>query len=307
MYVIGQNERHVVKCWTDGVELEDAARQQLLNVAALPFIHRHVAVMPDVHWGIGATVGSVIPTVGAIVPAAVGVDVGCGLVAQRTNLTASDLPDNLAALRQTIEIAIPHGRTDNGGYNDVGAWPTPAWPADVYAAWNDLEVVPRLHEGMVTDIAMFRALLDTVSCLGGQKIEGAVIKNYLRYGLDKKVLMGKFVSEAFKEVHAAEWKKANPASGDVIESLIRQYKTPARWAKAVQHLQEAGQLEDSPRDIGLLMKEVPPDVEKECAQEIKAALYTWAWPKIRRGIIAGLPEWYKERLLERQFDKPVDG
>lgn len=111
-----------IKAWVEGVQLEDAARQQLLNVAQLPFIHKHIAVMPDVHWGMGATVGSVIATKGAVIPAAVGVDIGCGMIAQRTSLTASDLPDNLRALRSGIESRIPHGRTDNGGPNDRGAW-----------------------------------------------------------------------------------------------------------------------------------------------------------------------------------------
>ncbi len=108
--------------WTDGVQVEEQALQQLRNVAGLPFIHKHVAVMPDVHWGMGATVGSVIPTVGAIIPAAVGVDIGCGMMAVRTGIRAEDLPDNLFAIRSDIEAAIPHGRTDNGGANDRGAW-----------------------------------------------------------------------------------------------------------------------------------------------------------------------------------------
>src|SRR5262245_64297973 len=107
-----------IKAWTRGVPIEEAAAQQLANVARLPFIHRWVAAMPDVHWGIGATVGSVIPTVGAIIPAAVGVDIGCGMMAARTTLTASDLPDDLRAVRSAIERAVPHGRTDNGGRND---------------------------------------------------------------------------------------------------------------------------------------------------------------------------------------------
>src|ERR1035438_9893082 len=111
-----------VKAWTKGVPLEDAARKQLLNAAQLPFIFKWIAAMPDVHWGIGATVGSVIPTKGAIIPAAVGVDIGCGMAAQRTTLTASDLPDNLIGLRTAIEERVPHGRTDNGGTNDRGAW-----------------------------------------------------------------------------------------------------------------------------------------------------------------------------------------
>jgi tRNA-splicing ligase RtcB len=111
-----------VKAWTDGVPVEDVALQQVANVARLPFIFHHVAVMPDVHWGLGATVGSVIATKGAIIPAAVGVDIGCGMIAARTNLTASDLPDHLHRLRSAIEHAVPHGRTDRGGKNDRGAW-----------------------------------------------------------------------------------------------------------------------------------------------------------------------------------------
>ena len=114
--------------------------------------------------------------------------------------------------------------------------------------------------------------------------------------------MGKFVSEAFKEVHAAEWKKENPSSGDIIDNLIAQYRSPARWAKAVQHLREGGRMEDSPRDIGVLFKEVPTDIEAECAEDIKAALFAWAWPKVRRGASAGLAEWYKDVLLKRQFE-----
>ncbi|WP_428383734.1 RtcB family protein [Nevskia ramosa] len=111
-----------IKAWTRGVQVEDAAKQQLLNLANMPFIHKHIAAMPDVHWGMGATVGSVIATKGAIIPAAVGVDIGCGMAAQRTTLTASDLPDNLQALRSAIEARVPHGRTNGGGAGDRGAW-----------------------------------------------------------------------------------------------------------------------------------------------------------------------------------------
>jgi len=123
-----------IKAWTRGVPLEDAARAQLLNVAQLPFIYKWVAAMPDVHWGIGATVGSVIPTRGAIIPAAVGVDIGCGMMAVRTTINASQLPDNLHAIRTAIERAVPHGRTDNGGKNDRGAWRNaPVHHEDVWA------------------------------------------------------------------------------------------------------------------------------------------------------------------------------
>ena len=111
-----------IKAWVKGVPLEDQARQQLLNVAQLPFVFKWVAAMPDVHWGIGATVGSVIPTKGAIIPAAVGVDIGCGMMAVQTDLNARDLPDNLHAVRTAIEEAVPHGRTNHGGKGDKGAW-----------------------------------------------------------------------------------------------------------------------------------------------------------------------------------------
>src|SRR2546430_15925281 len=94
-----------IKAWTKGVQLEDAARQQLLNVAQLPFIYKWVAAMPDVHWGIGATVGSVIPTRGAIVPAAVGVGIGCGMIAGHTSLHAHHLPDNVHSTRAAIAQA----------------------------------------------------------------------------------------------------------------------------------------------------------------------------------------------------------
>lgn len=111
-----------IKSWTRGVQVEDAAKKQLRNLAGLPFIHKHIAAMPDVHWGMGATVGSVIATKGAVIPAAVGVDIGCGMMAVRTGLRAEDLPDNLFGIRSAIEAAVPHGRTDNGGTNDRGAF-----------------------------------------------------------------------------------------------------------------------------------------------------------------------------------------
>lgn len=110
--------KYLIKAWVpDGIPIEPSAMEQLVNVAKLPFIYKHLAVMPDVHWGMGATIGSVIPTRGAIIPAAVGVDIGCGMVAVRLNLTASQLPDNLHEIRHRIERAIPHG-----GPGVKGSW-----------------------------------------------------------------------------------------------------------------------------------------------------------------------------------------
>lgn len=105
-----------LKMWTRGVPVENQALQQMMRVAQLPFIHQHVAAMPDVHVGRGATVGSVIATRGAVIPAAVGVDIGCGMMAVRLTLTADRLPNNLAAIRDGIERAVPHGPRKAGGW-----------------------------------------------------------------------------------------------------------------------------------------------------------------------------------------------
>lgn len=185
----------------------------------------------------------------------------------------------------------------NSGHEEYLGYDAKAEEADRLG----LEVVPRIYEGRLNGIDQFRAWLEHVSILGGQKIEGLVVKNYRRFGPDKKILIGKFVSEAFKEVHAAEWKAANPGAADIIETIIRQYRSPARWAKAVQHLREAGQLDGSPRDIGLFFKEVPDDIKREAEEDIRSALWSWAWAKIRRGVCHGLAEWYKEELLKAQF------
>lgn len=122
-----------IKAWTKGVPVDEKAKEQLRNVARLPFIHSHIGVMPDVHWGMGTTVGSVIPTKGAIIPAAVGVDIGCGMMAVQTSLTSHQLPDSLAGVRSAIEEAVPHGRTSGNPADDKGAWS--AVPDDINAVW----------------------------------------------------------------------------------------------------------------------------------------------------------------------------
>lgn len=124
-----------IRAFVDGVPFEQAAQEQAHNIAALPFIHSHVAIMSDVHMGYGATVGSVIPTKGAIVPSAVGVDIGCGMMAVRTTLTASDLPDNLFAIRTAIEAAVPHGGPGvRGSWQEAGRM---GIPNSVMSAWVD--------------------------------------------------------------------------------------------------------------------------------------------------------------------------
>jgi hypothetical protein len=164
-----------------------------------------------------------------------------------------------------------------------------------------LDVVPLIYRGRIASAEQLLAMLDRTSFLGGQKIEGVVVKNYARFGTDKKALMGKYVSEAFKEVHQGEWKKSNPTQTDVVQALVGRLTTPARWNKAIQHLRERGELTDSPKDIGNLIKEVQGDVMLECKDEIIAVLLKWATPTILRGIVRGLPEWYKQELLAKQF------
>ena len=131
------NDVRPVKMWTRGVPVETQAQRQLLNTASMPFIFKHLAVMPDVHYGIGSTVGSVIPTKGAIIPAAVGVDIGCGMMAWQLTLSADDLPDNLAAIRSDIERAVPHGFVTTAGRALKGGWESA--PAAVSTRWRKLE------------------------------------------------------------------------------------------------------------------------------------------------------------------------
>jgi tRNA-splicing ligase RtcB len=149
MFEIIESTGKPIKAWIRGVPVEESAKQQLRNLAAMPFIYSHIAAMPDVHWGCGATVGSVIATKGAIIPAAVGVDIGCGMAAQRTTLTAADLPDNLHALRSSIEARIPHGRTNDGAHGDRGAWGdvTPEVPAEIFTALTEITAKhPKLEQ-----------------------------------------------------------------------------------------------------------------------------------------------------------------
>ena len=126
-----------LKMWTKNVQIEDQAIAQMKNVAMLPIIHKHVAGMPDCHWGMGATVGSVIPTKKAIIPAAVGVDIGCGMMAWKLTLNAKDLPDNLAKLRADIERAVPHGFVSTKGRARKGGWEIV--PNSVGSRWRELE------------------------------------------------------------------------------------------------------------------------------------------------------------------------
>ena len=165
-----------------------------------------------------------------------------------------------------------------------------------------LECVPVHFHGKINSHEDFKRLLENESCLGGVKVEGVVAKNYQRFGRDDKVLMVKYVSEAFKEVHDKTWKLSNPGRTDILQGIIEGLRTDARWEKGVQHLAEDGKISYTPKDIGLLMKEVKDDIAKEEMERIKDLLWKHFSGKIIRGATAGLAEWYKEKLAERQFE-----
>lgn len=125
-----------IKMWVDKVpHVEPQAMEQLNNIASMPFIYKHLAVMPDVHLGKGATVGSVIATDKAIIPAAVGVDIGCGMIAIKTTLRADQLPDNLARIRSDIEAAVPHGFNTLQGIQLRGAHDDRVITTEIVDAW----------------------------------------------------------------------------------------------------------------------------------------------------------------------------
>ena len=166
-----------------------------------------------------------------------------------------------------------------------------------------LEVVPLLYKGKgeLVDGPFLKSLLDKTSVLGGAKIEGVVIKNYALRSRDDKVLMGKYVSDGFKEVHRHKFKE-NTSSKDLILTLIETFKSKARWQKAILHLQEKGLLVNDMKDIGLLIKEIHSDVEKECLDDIKEMCWNGIRAQLMKGIVNGFPDYYKEKLIENQTD-----
>ncbi len=180
---------------------------------------------------------------------------------------------------------------------------------EMVAAELGIEACPVLYSGPGSGLTMemLNEFLKRESCLGGALIEGVVIKaRDKRYThLDGSMLKGKYVSEAFKETHHQVWKEVNPNNGDVVELITNMFANPARWEKAVQHLRDAGTLQESPRDIGELIKEVRRDVLEEGKQEILDKLFGWFWPKIERRLAYNVPEWYKAKLAEKQFENQI--
>ena len=156
-------------------------------------------------------------------------------------------------------------------------------------------------DGSLVTQDMLNDWLASKPMLGGPMIEGIVIKNYTRYGEDKKVLMAKWVSEKFKEVHKDRWGQDKVTKTTTLQNLEGMFKTEARWLKAVQHLRERGVLTESPKDIGPLIAEVRDDTFKEETERIKVVLFNAFKKDIGSRLTRGLPEWYKGQLAERQF------
>ncbi|MGD9381597.1 MAG: RNA ligase family protein [Candidatus Thorarchaeota archaeon] len=174
-----------------------------------------------------------------------------------------------------------------------------------YAERLDVDVVPLLYRGWIETAEDIKQFLDKPSVLGGVNAEGVVVKNYqqpfLLGGQPIPVMAGKYVTEAFKEVHRGTWAKENTGAGKWA-TFKEGYKTEARWEKAVQHLRESNDLEDSPRDIGKLIAEVKRDIAEEEREIIKQFLWNHFGKDVLRVAVAGLPEWYKQKLLDRSFE-----
>lgn len=222
-----------IKAWIDGVELEDMAREQLYGASRLPFIYKHIAVMPDVHYGIGATVGSVIPTKGAIIPAAVGVDIGCGMMAVKLGLNANDLPDNLSGVRSAIEAAVPVGMASHG--DDIPAFIEKAW-------YKELKVRYEYVESRCKAIAPKKSAAYQLGTLGGgnhfieicldESNNVWVMLHSGSRGIGNKIGIH-YIAEAKKEMekHFIHLPDANLAYLVDGSTLFNDYVTAVGWAQ----------------------------------------------------------------------------
>lgn len=178
-------------------------------------------------------------------------------------------------------------------------------PVEYLEEWaTTMQVSPARHMATYYEgatLAEIEKFLEYESTLGGPNVEGVVIKNYEQFTRDGKVMMGKLVSPAFREKHSRSWKTRNPSQTDILDTLIEALNTEARWQKAYQFLRDDGQIEDSPRDIGPLMRRIKQDTIEEEREWIAERLAEYFLPKIERAVGRGAPEWYKDKLAEKQF------
>ena len=161
-----------------------------------------------------------------------------------------------------------------------------------------------LYVGEIKNPEELEKYLETDSILGNTKVEGIVVKNYnepfMRGSFFIPISMGKYVSEKFKEKHDKNWKENKTTKGN-LELFIASFRTEARWEKAIQHLKENDELNNAPKDIGKLMKEIDRDIKEEELENIKNTLLRIYLPDIQRKSKAGFAEYYKKSLLEKAF------
>lgn len=204
---------------------------------------------------------------------------------RHSTLAYNRIPKNHIAL---FGVTFPDNSM--GEYKDIEEW------AETF----DVESVPLLHHGPSSGEEVIKLVEDRESFLGGQNIEGVVVKKYEDWMFLGKMLLpvkaGKYVTEKFKEVHQKDWKRLNTGKGK-LDALKDKYRSEARWEKAIMRLKEADQLEESPRDIGNLIKSVKQDLLEEEKDNIKDDLYKIFGGDLTRHATVGLPEWYKQRLV----------
>lgn len=168
-----------------------------------------------------------------------------------------------------------------------------------------VDCIPVLKVGISSPEEVLELVKNKVSYLGGQNIEGVVVKAYKPWmflgQIPLSVMSGKYVTEEFKEVHIKNWKAENTGKGR-LEVAVSQYRSEARWNKAIQHLRDDGVLEGSPKDIGALIKEVKKDVVDEEKEAIKAQLWAIFGEQFTRAATEGLPQWYKEKIVLGELD-----
>jgi hypothetical protein len=206
---------------------------------------------------------------------------------------------------------LNYGRVPRNNLYLFGVLKNRKFVSDIEELWYfadllEIERANLLYYGELKNVEDVENLLEETSVLGKEKVEGIVIKNYNEpSGLGSFVLpisMGKYVSEKFKERFGAEWGKKHTSKGK-LETFLQSFRTEARWLKTIQHLREQDKLENSPRDIGILLEELTRDLIEEEEENIKSGLYKIFKEDVIRTARRGFPEFYKKYLLKKSFQQ----
>jgi len=236
------------------------------------------------------------------------------------NSIEKQIPNNYVFYGEYLEKprqnALTYGRTPNNhlvifaGKNiETDEWLADHAELELVAASMGFETVPLLYKGMVADVDTLKVLLETESFLGKEQIEGFVVKNYHKEyqfaNLTIPFLAGKYVREGFKERNSSNQMK-NFNNKSQLEELKEEFQTEARWEKAIQYIRDNGELTDTPKDIGPLLKRINEDLIEEQKEYIKGRLWTIYSKEIIRAATYGFPEHYKKQLMEKQFDDTED-